>query len=77
MDMQLMHVLFGALVLSVAHAPMPNHWIPIVVVSKAENWTHGETLGATALVAIPHIISTISVGVVLGLTGYMKKSSQE
>ena len=29
------------------------------------------------IIAIPHIISTISVGVVLGLTGYMKKSSQE
>jgi len=77
MNLQLMHVLFGALVLSVAHAPMPNHWIPIVVVSKAENWTHGETLGATALVAIPHIISTISVGVVLGLIGYKLSSTYE
>ncbi|MDI6810160.1 MAG: hypothetical protein QMD80_00510 [archaeon] len=28
-------------------------------VSKAENWTCGETLGATALVGIPHPLSTI------------------
>ncbi len=77
MDMQLMQVLFGALVLSVVHAPMPNHWIPIVVVSKAENWTRGETLGATALVAIPHTISTISVGAVLGLIGHELSSTYE
>ena len=77
MDLQLMQVLFGALVLSVVHAPMPNHWIPIVVVSKAENWTRGETLGATALVAIPHTISTISVGAVLGLIGHELSSTYE
>ena len=77
MDMQLIQVLFGALVLSVVHAPMPNHWIPIVVVSKAENWTRGETLGATALVAIPHTISTISVGAVLGLIGHELSSTYE
>ena len=77
MDMLLMQVLFGALVLSVVHALMPNHWIPIVVVSKAENWTRGETLGAAALVAIPHIISTISVGAVLGLIGYELSSTYE
>ncbi len=77
MDMQLMQVLFGALVLSVAHAPMPNHWIPIIVVSKAENWTRRETLGATALVAIPHTISTISVGAVLGLIGHELSSTYE
>jgi len=77
MDMQLMQVLFGALVLSVVHAPMPNHWIPIVVVSKSENWTRGETLGATALVAIPHTISTILVGAVLGLIGHELSSTYE
>lgn len=77
MDMQLIQVLFGALVLSVVHAPMPNHWIPIVLVSKAENWTRGETLGATALVAIPHTISTISVGAVLGLIGHELSSTYE
>ena len=77
MNLQLMQVLFGALILSVVHAPMPNHWIPIVVVSKAENWTRGETLGATALVAIPHTISTISVGAVLGLIGHELSSTYE
>ena len=77
MNLQLMQVLFGALILSVVHAPMPNHWIPIVLVSKAENWTRGETLGATALVAIPHTISTISVGAVLGLIGHELSSTYE
>ena len=43
MNMQLMQVLFGALVLSLYR--MPNHWVPVVMVSKIENWTHGETLG--------------------------------
>lgn len=45
MNMQLTQVLFGALVLSLVHVPMPNHWVPVVMVSKIENWTRGETLG--------------------------------
>ncbi|MDI6885733.1 MAG: methyltransferase domain-containing protein [archaeon] len=30
MNMQLMQVLFGALILSGLHVPIPNHWIPMV-----------------------------------------------
>ena len=77
MNMQLTQVLFGALVLSLVHVPMPNHWVPVVMVSKIENWTRGESLVATALIGIPHTVSTILAGAVFGLLGYEFSSTSD
>jgi hypothetical protein len=71
-----MQVLAGALILSVIHGVMPDHWIPLVAVSKTEKWSRRETLFATILVGIPHTISTIGIGIIVGLIGY-KISSYE
>ena len=69
-------VLAGALILSVVHGLMPDHWIPLVAVSKIEKWSRRESLFATILVDIPHTISTILIGIIIGLIGY-KISSYE
>ena len=34
----------GSLLLSLIHATIPNHWLPVVAVGKAEKWTMNETL---------------------------------
>ena len=39
----MIQVLLGSLLLSVIHALIPNHWLPIVAVSKAQQWTRTET----------------------------------
>ena len=74
--MDAVQVLAGALILSVAHGLMPDHWIPLVAVSKTEKWSRRESLFATILVGIPHTISTILIGIIIGLIGY-KISSYE
>lgn len=63
-------VLAGALLLSLVHGLMPDHWIPLVAVSKTERWSRRESLFATILVGIPHTISTILIGIIIGLIGY-------
>ena len=70
-------VLAGALILSVIHGVMPDHWIPLVAVSKTEKWSRRESLLATTLVGIPHTISTVGIGIIVGLIGYKISSSYE
>jgi len=75
--MKLLPILFGASVLSMIHAIMPDHWIPIVMIGKTERWSRKEIFWITALIAIPHIISTILIGIIIGIIGYTLSSAHE
>lgn len=66
----MIQVLFGSLLLSVIHALIPNHWLPLVAVSKAQGWTRAETLFVTGLTALAHASSTIVVGIGVGFLGH-------
>ncbi len=37
-------VLFGSIALSIVHASIPNHWLPLIAIGRTERWTHRETL---------------------------------
>jgi len=66
----LTELLIGSLLLSVLHAVIPNHWLPLVAVGKAQHWPRSEALFVTALTALAHASSTIMLGLVVGLLGY-------
>ncbi len=68
-------VFIGSLVLSLIHALIPNHWIPLIAISKTEKWTQRQTLLATVITGVSHTLSTIIIGIVVGIIGY-KLSSQ-
>ncbi len=70
-------ILIGSLVLSVIHATIPNHWIPLVAIGKTENWSRNETLWVTVIAGSAHTISTILVGIIIGLVGYKLSSTHE
>ena len=59
------------------HELMPDHWIPIVMIGKTERWSRKEIFWITALIAIPHIISTILIGTIIGIIGYTLSSTHE
>jgi len=69
------HILLGSLVLSVVHALIPNHWLPLVAIGRTEKWTRKETLGVTAIAAFAHTLSTIIIGIIVGLIGYKLSES--
>ena len=73
----MIQILIGSLVLSVIHASIPNHWIPIVAIGKTEKWSRNETLWVTAITGGAHTISTISVGIIVGLVGHRLSSTHE
>lgn len=70
-------IFFGSLVLSLIHALIPNHWFPLIVISKTEKWSQRRTLSATAISGFAHTFSTIIVGIIVGITGYKLSSSHE
>ncbi len=73
----LIQLIIGSFVLSAIHVSIPNHWLPLVAINKAENWSRGETLGAASITAFAHTVSTILVGVVVGIIGYKLSATHE
>lgn len=62
-------IFIGSLILSVIHALIPNHWIPLIAISRAEKWSYGETLFATFVTGFSHTLSTIFIGIIVGFAG--------
>ncbi|NVO10736.1 MAG: hypothetical protein HXX16_12285 [Bacteroidales bacterium] len=68
-------IFIGCLILSIIHASIPNHWIPLVAIGKTEKWTLKETLSATIITGFAHTLSTILIGIVVGLIGIKLSNS--
>lgn len=62
-------IITGSLLLSVLHAVVPNHWLPILAIGKRENWTIDEVTKVTVIAAFAHALSTILIGAGLGFLG--------
>lgn len=63
-------IIIGSLILSITHALIPNHWFPLVAISKTEKWNRKDTLLITAISGFAHITSTIIIGIIVGFVGY-------
>jgi len=62
-------IIIGSLLLSLLHAVIPNHWLPVLVIGKKDNWTLQEITRVTFLSGLAHALSTIAIGIVLALLG--------
>lgn len=71
------HIIISSILLSIVHALIPNHWLPIVAISRAEKWSRATTLWATGISGIAHIASSIGIGVIVGFAGYRLSSAYE
>jgi hypothetical protein len=73
-----MYQLFiGSLLLSLIHASIPNHWIPIVAIGKSEKWTTRQSILTTVIAGFAHTLSTVFVGIVVGFAGYKLSARYE
>jgi nickel/cobalt exporter len=59
----------GSLVLSILHGIIPNHWLPVLAISKKEKWDLSETSRVTIIAGLSHAASTVLIGVLLALVG--------
>ncbi|HMJ47079.1 MAG TPA: hypothetical protein VK498_07095 [Ferruginibacter sp.] len=62
-------IITGSLLISLLHAVIPNHWLPVLAIGKKEGWTLGETSRITFVAGMAHVISTVIIGLLLGLIG--------
>jgi len=62
-------IFLGSLILGLIHPLFPNHWIPLITISKAEKWTTKETVSATLITGFSHTLSTIIIGIIVGFVG--------
>ena len=68
-------IFIGSFLLSLVHASIPSHWLPLIAISKTEKWTEKETLIVTAITGTSHIMSTLIIGIIVGFVGYKLSES--
>lgn len=62
-------VIAGTVLLALVHALIPNHWLPLVAVARAEQWKQKEVTTITFLAALAHVTGTVILGLILGIIG--------
>lgn len=62
-------IFLGSIVLGLIHPLFPNHWIPLIAISKVEKWSNRETISATLVTGFSHTLSTIIIGIIVGFVG--------
>ena len=65
----LLSLLGGGFVAAFLHAALPTHWLPFVLVGRAQRWTKAKTLTAVATAGLAHIATTAVVGGLLVAAG--------
>jgi putative Mn2+ efflux pump MntP len=65
----MIQLILGSVVLSLIHAAIPNHWLPVVAIGKAEKWTMRETIVVTGISGFAHTLSTVMLGITIGIIG--------
>lgn len=62
-------IITGSLIISLLHAVIPNHWLPVIAIGRNEQWSIKEVTQVTFISAVAHGISTILIGVILSFLG--------
>lgn len=59
-------ILTGTILISLLHAFIPSHWLPLVTYAKMQNWSKSETMRTCFYMALSHVLSTVVLGFILG-----------
>jgi hypothetical protein len=59
------------------HAIIPSHWLPVLAIGRKEKWDLAETEKVTFVAGLAHVLSTVIIGVFLGIIGVELSSSIE
>ncbi len=65
----LLSLLGGGFVTAFLHAALPTHWLPFVLVGRAQRWSVGRVLGAVTAAGLAHIAVTALVGGLIVIAG--------
>ncbi|MEO5648004.1 MAG: hypothetical protein ABIQ56_06555 [Chitinophagaceae bacterium] len=62
-------IITGSLIISLLHAVIPSHWLPVIAIGRKEGWSTAEVTRVTLICALAHGLSTILIGIILSLVG--------
>lgn len=65
----LLSVLGGGFATAFLHAALPTHWLPFVIVGRAQRWSLGRVLAAVTTAGLAHIAVTALVGGLIVVAG--------
>lgn len=72
-----MEILTGAIIISLLHALIPNHWLPILAIGKQSGWDIRKVTQITFFTASAHVFSTVAIGLILGFLGFGLSENME
>ena len=72
--MHLLIVVVAAAVVAVLHSVLPDHWVPIAVVARANRWSLQRTAKTSLWAAGGHVLGSLAIGAVLIALGTGVKS---
>jgi ABC-type nickel/cobalt efflux system permease component RcnA len=58
-------------IVALLHTSLPTHWLPFVMVGRAQGWTRGKTLAVAALAGGGHVAVTTLLGVGIAWFGFV------
>ena len=64
-------IVAAGFVVAFFHAATPTHWLPFVLVGRAQGWTRGRTLAVTAIAGLGHSLFTAVLGLAVMGVGLM------
>jgi ABC-type nickel/cobalt efflux system permease component RcnA len=59
------------------HAAIPTHWLPFVLVARAQKWGRVKTLAVTALAGLGHVALTSLLGLAIAWFGFQLEEKVE
>jgi nickel/cobalt transporter (NicO) family protein len=55
--------------ISILHALIPSHWLPLLAISKNNKWSQRQTMLTAFYMSLAHVASTAIIGIALGYFG--------
>ena len=65
----LLSVLGAGLATAFLHAALPTHWLPFVLVGRAQRWSLAQVMSAVVTAGLAHIVTTAVVGSLIVAAG--------
>lgn len=62
-------LLLAAAAVALLHAVLPDHWVPLAVVARAERWGPIRTLRVSGLAAVGHVVTSLVLAAVVAIVG--------
>ena len=70
-------LLIGSALLSLFHALIPSHWLPVLAIGRQYEWDRRNALWVTFLAGSMHVLSTVLAGAIFAALGTVLASEAE